>query len=548
MTALPRSGIILALAALALAGCAGSSITGRLDGSADRANARAGSAMSGLFGSHRQAYRAGATQVSDGVYVAAAPVKRSSGDQLPATVQRADAVKLQSRDPMDLPAIAARLGEITGIPHVAALGPAGDYAVSRGDQAGGGQTSESVSSGKQRGSSSRQPTRITGQAGDGGEALTMRPDFIGSLSSVLDEVASHFNAEWTYSGGRVIIRDYVTRQYQLSTIPEDIVGDRNEVGQTSSNTSTRDDSPAWDEIESGLETVVGKGTSISIGRNTGLITVTARLDDQKRIADYLQKVNANLSRQVAIDVNVLTVQVSEEENYGFDLASLATELGKAGITYSGVMPTAAVGGGNLNVGVLTPDISVSSVVKALSTRGKVKVETRTGATTSNNRVVPIEVVTEQAYAARTSISRNTDGNDTGISVDPGSVKTGFEMKLLPRVLNNREMMIDYALSISELDRIRTFGEQKSGQVELPEVTRTRFRQQAMLNNGETLMLAGFERERATSDRSGVGNPRFPLLGGSSRAVGSKVITVILITPRLLDNSRAVAGMTAGGAR
>lgn len=531
------AALALSLSPIVLSGCGSTSITGRAEASIADASARADSARSGIFGSSRQSHRPGAAQVSDGVYVAAAPVRSRTGDELPASVQRAGAVRLESRDPMTIDEIATRLSEITAIPHVAAMGPLGEYAVtgSSSDMSAReyAQTSTDVGAqGSGAGASSSRAGRTTRIRSEASQAdnVQMIPNLSGSLSAVLDEVASYFNAEWTYIDGRVVIRDFVTRQYQVAAIPEDILGN-----QSASNREV------WEEIEAGLETVVTDGANLSVGRGTGLVTVTARVSEHERIADYLKQINASLSRQVAFDVNVLSVQLSEDEGYNFDLAQLATQVGKANLTYSGVMPALAGAGGNLNVGVFSPDVDISTVIRALSTQGRVKVETRTGATTSNNRMVPIEVIKEQAYAARTESLRNTDGNDTGMTVTPEVVTTGFDMKLVPRILNNREIMIEYALEISELDRIRTFGREGSTQVELPEVSRTRFQQQALLNNGETLVLAGFERDRRATENSGVGNPRFPLLGGGSRAETSRVVTVITVTPRLLDNSRAIAG-------
>lgn len=540
------AAMALSLSPLLLSGCGSTSITGRAEASIAEAELRAGAARGPVFGSSRQVHRPGAAQVSDGVYVAATPVRRRTGEELPASVQRANTVRLESRDPMTIEQITARLSEITGIPHVAAMGPLGEYTVAgaSGDMSAREYAQTSTEMGESRpGDQVRgfgKPagaTRIRAKAEKTGDTL-MTPNLTGSLSAVLDEVASYFNAEWSYVDGRVVIRDFVTRQYQVAAIPEDAVEDKDDNGSRNRDKSSTE---IWDEIEAGLETVVSDGANVSVGRGSGLVTVTARVSEQERISDYLRQVNASLSRQIAFDVNVLTVQLDEDEGYNFDLSNLATQIGKANLTYSGVLPAMAGAGGSLNVGVFSPDIDISTVVRALSTQGKVKVETRTGATTSNNRMVPIEVVKEQAYAAKTESLRNIDGNETGMTVTPQVVKTGFDMKIVPRILNNREIMMEYDIEISELDRLRTFGSERTTQVELPEVSRTRFQQQALLNNGETLVLAGFEKDRRSIEDSGVGNPRFKLFGGGGKAATSRVMTVITVTPRLLDNSRAIAG-------
>ncbi len=61
----------------------------------------------------------------------------------------------------------------------------------------------------------------------------------------------------------------------------------------------------------------------------------------------------------------------------------------------------------------------------------------------------------------------------------------------------------------------------------------------MIQNGQTLILAGFERERTQVSRSGTGNANLPLLGGGRNATREKVATVLMITPRILDRRTPV---------
>ncbi|RMJ11748.1 hypothetical protein PHISP_08877, partial [Aspergillus sp. HF37] len=73
------------------------------------------------------------------------------------------------------------------------------------------------------------------------------------------------------------------------------------------------------------------------------------------------------------------------------------------------------------------------------------------------------------------------------------------MHIFPRILNNRELMVQYSVRLSELQALKSVGE-GAALVQLPEVSTTSFEQQAVLENGQTLVLAGFERTRAETSQ------------------------------------------------
>ncbi|MEW5424606.1 hypothetical protein HNS03_22055 [Amorphus sp. 3PC139-8] len=551
----PLAVLVAAVIGLGLASCENGK-TAYTGPSWDEQNAVATEGLA-RFNS-RRALRPGGAQVNDGVFVAAKRVERDPGANLPNRVQKANAVRLESRDPMTLPQIAARLTEITGIPHIAALGPTGlfDSGVDEERDVKDSSTLGSAPSLCRGSDGSLQPcgtstefgaqapanmspkmvsARVANDIGDSEDA-TMRPDLQGPLSEVLDEVATTFGATWSYTDGRVLFRDFITRQYQLVALPSE-VSSSSEIGADDTSTTTNVDVRFWDEIEDVMAGLAGPGANISLGTGTGIITVTARLSDHERIQNYVDQINESLGRQIAFDVNILTVTMRREDGYGVDISDLMVELGDATVSWTGASTlTGPVGA--VNIGVISDDFTLDGVIEALSRQGKVGVQTRTGTTTSNNRMAPIEVVEEVAYVKETQVILDRDGDQTAVQVTPDTVVTGFNLQLLPRILNNREIMVQYTVVLSDLNDIRTFGSGDS-QVELPEVARTSFEQQALLENGETLILAGFERTRNTIDEEGVGDPRFFLFGGSRDIEKERIATVILLTPRLLDRRRPI---------
>ena len=484
------------LLAFALIGC-----DGTLERSQDSvASAQARTAQLNNDFYSRPPVRASGAQTSSANFVAPEVINLKSSDRLPASAETATSVVLISRDPLRLADIAARLSDITKIQHSVELGPNGTEVQAGADGAAVASTSRAGS-------------------------LAIRPSLRGSLSSVLDKVGSAFDVEWTYQDGRVVFRDYVTRQYQLSAMPV-----TSSMGFSAVETSSASSLDMWDELQDGLENVAGPNSKLSIGQGTGILTVTAMLSDQDRVRDYIATMNQTMGQQIAFDVNVLTVTAQAAEAYGLDLESVAFG-DSVNVDWRGGqnLPDPV---GSVNVGIISGNFSLDAVITALSSRRNVSIETRAGATTTNFQMIPVEVVEERNYVSQVDVEIDDNGNAVQ-SITTDTIVTGFQMQLLPRVLNTREILLRYSLNLSDLVALETF-DSGDGSVQLPQVSRSKFEQQVILKNGQTLVLSGFERQRTETDNRGVGSPRFLGLGGVEKGDIRRASNIVFITPRLLS--------------
>lgn len=93
-------------------------------------------------------------------------------------------------------------------------------------------------------------------------------------------------------------------------------------------------------------------------------------------------------------------------------------------------------------------------------------------------------------------------------------------------------MLRIALGITDLVQLRDFTSGGST-VQLPEIDSSGFLQNAVLQSGETLVLAGFERKSASDTQSGAGHPGNWLLGGGESFEQGREIRVLLITANVL---------------
>src|SRR5204863_1303713 len=136
----------------------------------------------------------------------------------------------------------------------------------------------------------------------------------------------------------------------------------------------------------------------------------------------------------------------------------------------------------------------SMIINALSTQGKVRKETSASVATLNHQPVPVQVARQTAYlkSSQTTISANVG---TTTSLSPGVVTSGFTMTVLPNVLDNGTVMLQFSTDISTLRQITTVssgGSSSSSQIQTPEIDTRNFLQRVAMKSGQTLVVSGFE--------------------------------------------------------
>lgn len=140
------------------------------------------------------------------------------------------------------------------------------------------------------------------------------------------------------------------------------------------------------------------------------------------------------------------------------------------------------------------------------------------------------------------MTRGAEGEGDTVELGTSEVSVGFNMQALPSVLPGGIVQLQYNISSSELsgavDGFDVF-EMAGQRVQLKNISNRSFGQTVEIPNGATLVLSGFEQVRSTVSKSGTGVADLPLFGGGQEGNMRREIMVILITPVLLDASKAV---------
>ena len=376
----------------------------------------------------------------------------------------------------------------------------------------------------------------------------MLVSYKGSLSGLLDEVCSYFGVWWKYEHGEIYIYKYTTKTFTLYSLPTkpsmtSSVSSSSGGGSITSGVSGID---LWANIIAAVKSMLGSGSSLVTDQMNGTITITATPTEIKKVAKFIHEQNIRLSRQVAISVKVLQVEVNESRGFGFDLDAAFKDRTQNGGNISfgdkNFGPTGLVGGNSgISMKILSGDVTANAAIEALSTQGATSLVTSGTVTTMNNKPAPIQVVKTQNYISeytKTNNGSTGDSNSYDITVETEEIETGFTLDVLPRIMDHGRLMMLFSLNLSDLlslENVNLDSSEESGYIQNPIIEERGFSQEVALKSGETLVLSGYERVDTSSDKTGLGAVNNNIVGGRQSVEKSRSIVVILLTPIVLES-------------
>ncbi len=572
---------VLVTLSLALSACGTQTIrdTEKL---AENQNRMASKAVADAANSTKQA-AAGVNSISEtneGIWVGGHAVREAHHVELPPSL--AQTVSVNDRF-LTLTELSDRIASIIDIP-VRLAPEVSPYPISAKSASGGmggapgmGTPGGGVAAGPLPGGMPGMSGGI-GMAGGMGSIQPVHIDYGGPASGLLDVVASRFGTHWAYTGDSILFYNLETRTFELDAIPGDsslaanvlgggqsggsggavggssgaspgggaAAGGMGAGGATGGSTSSGDASGSqtsvtstlsvWSDIKSAVTSMLSSSGKAVVTPATGTVMVTDDPVYVARIAKYIDQQNEILSKQVLLEVKVLSISRTDADQYGINWNAVFNSLSRnVGITATNAFP-AGPGVGSLAMNIL-PTAGGSNlkqfagseaIINALSTQGKVSLVTSSTIVTLNNQPVPIQVGTQTSYLAMVSNMVTANVGSTS-SLTPGVVQTGFNMNLLPHLLDGRRLMLQFSVNISSLKALNTV---LSGgnTIQVPEIDSRDFLQRVSMRSGETLLLSGFEQTAVNLNKQGIGSADNTALGGGVSASKTRDIVVIMITP------------------
>ena len=293
--------------------------------------------------------------------------------------------------------------------------------------------------------------------------------------------------------------------------------------QTAQTNTTRAQLDVWKDVETTVRGLLSKAGTAKVNPAAGTITVRDSFARLEAVRAYIDEVNERLARQIALCVRVWALEVNDASSAGINLQALfsspdvAVSAGAAATSSSSLA----------SVSVLKGSLKGSSAaLQGLKEWGNATQLTSASGLVTNNQPFPVQAVRRHAYLAGMTMSTSEYSQTSEIT--PGEVTTGFAMTIIPHILPDRHVLLQYNITLSSLEDMTTI-ERDTILVQLPQVSTRSFSQRTRLKSGQTLVLAGFEQDTAQA----AGSLGFLSAGKSNDA--SKTLLVITIELEGADN-------------
>ncbi|SEO97920.1 PilN family type IVB pilus formation outer membrane protein [Pseudomonas sp. Snoq117.2] len=387
--------------------------------------------------------------------------------------------------------------------------------------------------------------------------------YSGKASGLLDEVTARLGLGWRYSPVERAVRisyfetrvfdvwSFGDKQVIASTVKSGMATAAGTSGSNSGGSSTSSgvtgdagsnqsttvtlESSILQDIQNNVKAMlsVAPAGRMYLAPSTGTLTVTDRPEVISRVEAYLNSTNRSITQQVLFNVKVFEVTLTDSDQLGLNWAAVYKSLNtKWGLSLSNTVAGISTSATSASVGIVDTANSAwagsNAIVQALAEQGRVSNVRSPSVTTLNLQPAPLQIGNVQGYLA-SSQTTSTASVGSSTSLTPGTITSGFNMTLLPRVLDHDEMLLMVSINMSSKPTFQTFTSNGSS-VQLPDYDAKSLSPKVKLRSGQTLILSGFEELSEDARKTGVGDPGFLGLGGSRTRTSGHSVLVVLITP------------------
>lgn len=363
-------------------------------------------------------------------------------------------------------------------------------------------------------------------------------DYHGPLQGLLDQVASRAGVHWTYKDGTIRFYRVVSRSIPVRSLPGNLTQSGGVQLSSGMSLTSEVELNIWAGIERSVQQMISRQGRVRVDPALGQVLVRDALHNVEGVERYLDGVNRQLARQVSLNVEVLQVSLNNRFQTGIDWNYVRQVTGM-GTFSAGALPS--VVGNTANVGFVknNDDGSVSNlIIKALESFGRVSTSYSSVINTMNRQPVPLGAINTQTYLKQITPSSTPTATGTVAfgppGLTPGEIVTGFNLTLLPIVLDSNMVLMQCGISISSLRDLTTFSSGTGAAqqtLQQPNVSSFLTLQRMAVRSGDTIVLSGFETESTDSKQNDIKRDAIP---GTRTSARDKNTLVVLITPRLLE--------------
>lgn len=390
----------------------------------------------------------------------------------------------------------------------------------------------------------------------------------GTIKGALDNLSMQAGYDYAIHDKQVHWAEFITKTFDISFMPGSSTYMVGQSGGGTSSASSRGDVTSikgnlddkqysslqgnisvWNDLKQTLNNLKSKEGTVDVSEATTTVTVNDHVANVRAIADYIKQLNAEMSRQVELQVKVLQIDLNQAHQYGIDWGIvqkwLGTEFTLTSDTFknvSTVSPGQVASPASFGIG--NPN-GVETVLKAIGEQGKLSVVTEPSVVTMNNNVAEIRISRDTAYLEKLEQTITGQADAVSTSVDPGIVTDGLTLYLLPKIQGNKiYLQVSSMLStLQSIDTINSKGDKNKPEdglvgkdvgttIQVPTLAEKRFNIRSIIKNHATLIIGGFKQLSDITKKSQLFGSSMLGGKGSSR---DNVETIILITPTIIEN-------------
>lgn len=284
----------------------------------------------------------------------------------------------------------------------------------------------------------------------------------------------------------------------------------------------------WKELDLELQQVVNRPEDIYkseapiINKNAGLITLTATFRQVQRLEKYLKQLQDKVQLQVLIDVQLLSVTMSEGKSTGVDWQQLyalqnielkidTQRFQNVNKSEDGTITEAAYGLGRDVASLVSIKAggSLKEVIKFLQTQGDVNSISNPKVLTLNNQPALITAGTEYFYKVKSETSQQGSSGGVAATTQNESVQSVFAGVLLnitPEISDDDTITLKINPSLSET-RDDLSQQSSSDRIMPPDLVRRQLSSVVTIKDGNRIILGGLINTKTTQKSNKV-----PILG------------------------------------
>ena len=380
--------------------------------------------------------------------------------------------------------------------------------------------------------------------------ISVHMQFDGSLADFLQQIASRYRWHLEWEDNLVAIHEFEVAEFDVAFIAGDtsyFLGNRDQQQQsqsfggdalqaTSMTTSSEqylnfssESLSVWQDLEHALSMLLSAEGKLTVNQSSTSVLVRDYPQHVAQVKAYLAQQNERFTRQVAIDVQILEVTFTDDEQFSIDWDAIVKTAGGEGVLGFASAQLNRISGGELFWQQQQGKAQGSQVlIEALAQQGLVQTSNHPRVVSLNNQIAKIVLEDNATYlaAAGSAATANVGRADV---LQPGVVTTGFELYLLPSIRNG-EVILQLSTEVSDLERI---DEVRSGEqmIQTPHTNRKKFFMKAMVANGQTLLMSGLKNERSFTQRQQSWFSK--VLGGGDMSQQRRSETIVLLTPHII---------------